>query len=495
MATLTKGKTFVNGELVTPANLHQMVDAATVANIVNADIAAAAAIADTKLAQITTAGKVANSATTATNASTANAIVARDGSGNFSAGTITANLTGNVTGNASTATTATTAAACSGNAATATTLQTARTINGVSFNGSANITVTAAPDSHTHGNITNLGAIGTTAGLPIITGTSGVLQAGSFGSAVGSFCQGSDSRLSDSRTPTDGSVTDAKVSATAAIADTKLATISTSGKVSNSATTATNANTANAIVARDGSGNFSAGTITASLSGNATTATTLQTTRTINGVEFNGGANITITADPNSHTHDDRYYTETEVNTLLTDKQKINGKISSGLNWNTNQGILFNIPENVQRICLVVEDWSHNTAGQGIVLVGTTTAGILNAQGPIIVYPYFNNVNNVESFQGFAITGRANTTANHAGVFDFFIGKNPDYYLNNNLPVNRLFCRSNLQQYTGGTFTSTLLNGAGFVDIPGVLNQILLRPFYGSTNPGSRVSATLYYYY
>jgi hypothetical protein len=58
MATLTKGKTFTNGELVTPASLHQMVDSATVANIVNADIAAGAAIADTKLAQITTAGKV-----------------------------------------------------------------------------------------------------------------------------------------------------------------------------------------------------------------------------------------------------------------------------------------------------------------------------------------------------------------------------------------------------------------------------------------------------
>jgi hypothetical protein len=39
------------------------------------------------------------------------------------------------------AATATTAAACSGNAATATTLQTARTINGTSFNGSADITL------------------------------------------------------------------------------------------------------------------------------------------------------------------------------------------------------------------------------------------------------------------------------------------------------------------------------------------------------------------
>jgi hypothetical protein len=58
------------------------------------------------------------------------------------------------------------------------------------------------------------------------------------------------------------------------ITDTYLATISTAGKVSNSATTATNANTASAIVARDASGNFSAGTITAALTGNASTATT-----------------------------------------------------------------------------------------------------------------------------------------------------------------------------------------------------------------------------
>lgn len=73
-------------------------------SIVNADISATAAIVDTKLDTIATAGKVSNSATTATSANTNSAIVARDGSGNFSAGMITANLTGAVTGNASTAT-------------------------------------------------------------------------------------------------------------------------------------------------------------------------------------------------------------------------------------------------------------------------------------------------------------------------------------------------------------------------------------------------------
>jgi len=67
--------------------------------ILNADINASAAIVDTKLATIATAGKVSNSATTATNANTASAIVARDGSGNFTAGTITAALTGAASSN------------------------------------------------------------------------------------------------------------------------------------------------------------------------------------------------------------------------------------------------------------------------------------------------------------------------------------------------------------------------------------------------------------
>jgi hypothetical protein len=67
----------------------------------------------------------------------------------------------------------------------------------------------------------------------------------------------------------DGTIVNADINASAAIVDTKLATIATAGKVSNSATTATNANTASAIVARDASGNFSAGTITAALTGAA----------------------------------------------------------------------------------------------------------------------------------------------------------------------------------------------------------------------------------
>jgi hypothetical protein len=50
MATVTKGKTFVSGETVTPPKLNDLVDNATVTNIVNADISNSAAIAGTKIA-------------------------------------------------------------------------------------------------------------------------------------------------------------------------------------------------------------------------------------------------------------------------------------------------------------------------------------------------------------------------------------------------------------------------------------------------------------
>lgn len=110
----------------------------------------------------------------------------------------------------------------------------------------------------------------------------------------------------------DGTIVNGDINASAAIADTKLATISTAGKVSNSATTATDGNTASAIVARDASGNFSAGTVTAALSGNATTASALATARTIalggdvsGSASFDGSANVTITATvaDDSHAH------------------------------------------------------------------------------------------------------------------------------------------------------------------------------------------------
>jgi hypothetical protein len=66
---------------------------------------------------------------------------------------------------------------------------------------------------------------------------------------------------------------------------------------------ATNLNTGNKIVRRDSSGNFSAGTITATLDGNASTASKFNTSRTIT---LNGASNTSVSSstDTGSHTID-----------------------------------------------------------------------------------------------------------------------------------------------------------------------------------------------
>ena len=103
-----------------------------------------------------------------------------------------------------------------------------------------------------------------------------------------------------------GVIVDADINASAGIVDTKLATISTALKVSNSATTATNANTASAIVARDASGNFSAGTITASLTGTATSTTNIP--------------NLTGAITSNNTTTSLGSFTSSQLATALTDE-------------------------------------------------------------------------------------------------------------------------------------------------------------------------------
>ena len=105
---------------------------------------------------------------------------------------------------------------------------------------------------------------------------------------------------------------DADVSATAAIADSKLATISTAGKVANSATTATTASTASTIVLRDGSGN-----IPGSITGNAATVTT--------------DANLTgpVSSTGNATAIANNALSEAMVNNLTTD---LGNKAAKGAN-------------------------------------------------------------------------------------------------------------------------------------------------------------------
>jgi hypothetical protein len=72
---------------------------------------------------------------------------------------------------------------------------------------------------------------------------------------------------------------------------------STEGATFTVSSNATATNTGSTIVFRDASGDFSAGSITASLNGNALTASSFQTARNINGVSFSGGIDIVV--EPN----------------------------------------------------------------------------------------------------------------------------------------------------------------------------------------------------
>ena len=360
----------------------------------------------------------------ATSSNTIGKIVARNSEGGFSAGTISANLIGNVIGNVTAESGTSTfnvvqantfiGATLTGNANSATQLATSRQINGVNFNGTSDITVTSAADTLTGNtlnstiiqsslqqlgtlvnlNVTdsgvNIGSSGqlkmfVDASRPTIRSSTGILNFDmgvsgpdiSFVDSATALSLGGPNApavLGDNTTNLGitgykfnniyannflGNATTSTLATTAtniagggagaipfqtAAGTTSMLGLGTAGyvltaqagglswlPVSRSPLTkgsyltlalsgspftpfasynglddltisvdATSANTVNKVVARDASGNFSAGTITASLTGNvtgnATSATQLQTARTINGVAFDGTQNITIVA-------------------------------------------------------------------------------------------------------------------------------------------------------------------------------------------------------
>jgi hypothetical protein len=115
--------------------------------------------------------------------------------------------------------------------------------------------------------------IDTAGNAVLIPTTGGLTVTGTLTATAGFSGNGSALTALNGANITDGTIADSKLATiatagkvnasaiTGSIADSKLATITTAGKVANSATTATSANTANAIVARDGNGMISAGTV------------------------------------------------------------------------------------------------------------------------------------------------------------------------------------------------------------------------------------------
>ena len=105
------------------------------------------------------------------------------------------------------------------------------------------------------------------------------------------------------------------------VQDDKLATISTPGKVSNAATTATSAGTVSAIVARDGSGDFTARKVTLSGTPSSTTdaATVGYVQDYLNGFDWKAAVNLATIAALPANTRSGNVLTVTATGTLTID--------------------------------------------------------------------------------------------------------------------------------------------------------------------------------
>ena len=231
---------------------------------------------------------------------TADAIVRRDGSGNFSAGTITAALNGNASS--------------------------ATAVNIASSNDTGSWSVALVDGS---GNKT-----------PAID--------------AGLTYDASNNNLSVGNNVTaSGTVTGTQLISNVATGTAPL-TVTSTTQVSNlnvqylNGYSSDTANTLNAVVRRDGSGNFSAGTITAALTGNATSATTAthvvgtsgqvlynngtNTTTTSSNLQFDG-TNLTVGGDITAFASDERL--KTNIKPLENALEKVLSL--SGFTYNFNE--------------------------------------------------------------------------------------------------------------------------------------------------------------
>ncbi len=197
-----------------------------------------------------TIASAAGAAAGATSANTAGSIIKRDGSGNFAAGTITATLNGN----------AASATSFTGPlAGDVTGTQPATVVSTVGGQSAANVASGATlANGATNGNVAN---------TIVKRDPSGNFAAATITAAL----NGNATSATSFTGPLAGDVTGTQpATVVSSVGGQSAATVASGAALANGAT---NGNVANTIVKRDPSGNFAAGTITATLNGNAASAT------------------------------------------------------------------------------------------------------------------------------------------------------------------------------------------------------------------------------
>ena len=268
--------------------------------------------------------------------------------------TVNAALTGNVTGNVT--------GDVTGNADTATALETARNIGGVSFDGTASINL---PGVNTTGNQDTTGNAATATAWE--TGRTISLTGDVTGSVTGVDGSGNATIAATIAANSVALGTDTTGDYVSTITSGNYLTGGVTGEGSTPTLNvdATPNNTASKVVARDASGNFSAGTVTAALSGNASTASALATGRSIalsgdvsGSTTFDGSGNVTITTTVADDSHN---HVISNVDGLQT---ALDGKQASGT-YNT----------------IIGTDSDINTSGSTIIDNIFVTDGVITSMG------------------------------------------------------------------------------------------------------------------
>ena len=219
------------------------------------------------------------------------------------------------------------------------------------------------------------------------------------------------------------------------------------------ANAATNANTAGTIVKRDGSGNFTAGsinatTVTAALAGNATTATTLQTARTISlsgdvsgSVSFNGSQNVDISAviADDSHNH-----VVGNIDNFTETVQDLVGAMFSG---NSETGL-----------SAVYQD------SDGTIDLELTLDPTIELTGDVTGSGTMTNLGSVSFATTIADDSHNHIISNIDGLSAALDGKVDDSQVLTNVPANAVFTDTNTTYSVGDggltekNFTTTLKN-------------------------------------